>query len=193
MDDFNYDDMRKLEPGRKYTLVSFSEFGFPYQIQFVLKGMRYEPYAQYKESYCMIYRQPRQRQDRMIRFYGIKQYIIWEGWVYPKTDMYGSPRVNNYPEGQVTVRESWQCFDARYMQRALATVSQAPFIQNLRVPDVMAADVSEVGRQVWQDAKITHVVDTKLENVRRTMLKASGFALSVVRSPLLTAGSAAAV
>lgn len=133
------DQLRRLEAGKKYTLVGFSEFGFPYQIQMKLIGVRYEPYAQYADSYLLIFKREGGRKECMIRFYDIKQFIIWDGYVYPTTDMYVKRNAIQYAEGKVDTMQSWVCFDPRYMERAIMTVDQPPFIQNIKVKDLLEA------------------------------------------------------
>lgn len=123
--------LRELIPGNKYTLVGFGEFGFLYQIQMTLKEVRVEPYAQYPVSYVLVFVPERKRSARQVRFYDDRKFIVWDGWVYPNTEMYVRKQVKLYDSQPVTIQESWTCFDQRYLTRAKLSVEQAPIIENL--------------------------------------------------------------
>lgn len=121
----------QLKIGSKYTLVSFSEFGFPYDMQFTLLGIRREPYAQYPVSYVLEFMQKGKRKARQMRFYDIKRVIIWDGFVAPETGMYAATSRNkDFSDGPVSIERSWTCFDPRYMARALNSVTQDPVVDS---------------------------------------------------------------
>lgn len=128
------EQLLKLKTGAKYTLVGFSEFGFPYQVQMILSRIVIEPYAQYPVSYLLIFKQQGKRKERQIRFYDMKKFIVWEGWVYPNTEMYVSRSLKDYESGPVEISKSWVCFDQRYLTCALLSVDREPFIQSLYYP-----------------------------------------------------------
>ncbi len=122
--------LTQLEVGKKYTIVGMSEFGFPYQFQIVLEEVRVEPYAQYKESYLLIFKQKKKILSRQIRFYGIKPVLVWDGWADPDTEMYPFKKTSDYgSSGVVVIRTGYPCFDDRYMQRARDSVKTAPIIE----------------------------------------------------------------
>lgn len=134
--------LTQMVQGRKYTVVSMGEFGFPYQMQMTLVKVKVEPYAQYGKSYVLEFKQPKKRLNRMLRFYGDRPLIVWEGWVNPKTDMYIKSGVKDYSSGAVTIQESLPCFDLEYLRIARYSVQQEPFFSNcdsIRPRDPQAA------------------------------------------------------
>lgn len=123
----------ELKTGRKYTLVGMSDIGFPYQKRMVITyPTDVMPYAQYPQSYVVTFREVGKRKDRQIRFYDNMSVIVWDGWVYPKTEMFvdvdQQVDVNDYDTFR-TVRKSLACFDPQYMKIARFSVSQEPLIE----------------------------------------------------------------
>ena len=136
--------LKVLEVDKKYTIVGMGEFGFPYQFQMTLIEVRWEPYAQYQESALLIFRVPRKRNLRQVRFYNSRPFIVWEGWVSPDTEMYPFQKVKDYgTSGMVTLRSGFPCFDPRYMQIALDSVKQPPVA--VRFDEVKAAAMNMAG------------------------------------------------
>lgn len=128
--------LKELEVGKKYTVVGLGEFGFPYKFQIILQEVRVEPYAQYPESYLVIFKLPRKKNLRMLRFYengGVKgDVIVWDGWVTPDTTMYRKWDVSDYGLGPVTTGESLRCFDPAYLIIARESIEQKPLIECFR-------------------------------------------------------------
>lgn len=141
------DDLKKLEAGKRYTLVGMGEFGFPYQVQMVLEEVRVEPYAQYPESILLIYKQRNKRSLRQIRFYGNKGALVWDGWVFPDTEMYRTKEFKDYDSGAALVQRSFRCFDPRYFIVARNSVSSTPIIECFDNPEGLSV-VSTFGPAV---------------------------------------------
>ena len=127
MDQLN--KLTELQPGKRYTVVGMGEFGFPYQFQIVLTEVRVERYAQYPQTFLLIFKQKGKRLPRQLRFYDTRSVIVWEGWVSPNTNMYPFTSIKDYDSGPVTVRTGYPCFDKRYMQIARDSVKAIPLVE----------------------------------------------------------------
>ena len=128
-----FQKLGQLVVGKQYTIVSFSEFGFPYAYRFKLVKIWFAPYAQHNKACWMHILPVGKRKAREITLYDIKQFIIWEGYVYPRIDMYVAQSVNDYGTGAVVTRKSLTCFDPEYMRIALYSVRTLdPVIQWFR-------------------------------------------------------------
>lgn len=125
--------LKELVPGKRYTLVAFGEMGFLYQIQMTLQEVRVQPYAQYPVSYCLVFVPERKRTARMVRFYDDVRFIVWDGWVYPNTEMWVSKETKFYEvegkEERVDCKQSWLCFDQKYLTRAKLSVEKEPLME----------------------------------------------------------------
>lgn len=77
-----------LEVGRKYTLVKFTDYGFPYAVQFKPKAFVIKPYAQYPETAYLQFRAKGMQRDNTIRIMPTDKFLIFRGWVKPDVDMY---------------------------------------------------------------------------------------------------------
>ena len=123
----NYQEIsKKLVPGKKYTLVAMSEFGFPYKVHMTLVEAKVEPYAQYKESLVIYFKKARGRRVYGVRFYGIKEFLIWEGFVNPDTNMYG--QVEDRGDGVIVKTSRYRCFDSRYLYDAIESMKTKPVV-----------------------------------------------------------------
>jgi hypothetical protein len=120
-----YREFTKLRQGEKYTMVTGGEMGFVRKTQFVFDSLKFGRYAQYHDSVQVIFKVRRKRNLSSIQFYGIKSFIIWEGFVDPVTDMYGAPKLEN---GLTVRRSKYLSFDLGYFTDALNSVTQNPLI-----------------------------------------------------------------
>jgi len=140
----DYSKLKWLVPGKRYTLCAMAEFGFPYACRMTFTSVNVHPWAQYPETYLIRCLPKRKKIPMGLRFYDIKDLIIWEGWVEPKVDMYVRRSVMDSDYGPVTVRESLRCFDRKYLRIALESVKQKPLIALIKDPDVLSVPLREV-------------------------------------------------
>mgnify|MGYP001367553671 CR=1 FL=1 len=115
-----------LKQGEKYTAVSFTEFGYPFSVQFRLVNAVVEPYAQYDEVLKLIIKKKgAKKYDSLLMCCPYQKLIIWEGWVNPDVDMWkGRVEVKE----DVIIREALFAFDPRYLKYAIESVDKDPII-----------------------------------------------------------------
>lgn len=118
------EQFNKLEKGKRYTLVGMTEFGFPYKVQFTLESVEYGTYAQYREAVTLRFKQKNKRKISGTRFYGLKECLVYEGWVEPKTDMWAN--ADDLGDG---VKRSMASFDTRFMQIAKNSIKAPALIE----------------------------------------------------------------
>ena len=109
-----FEDLKKLLPGKKYTLVGLNEFGFPYFVHVTFQTVKFEPYAQYQDAATIVYKKKSGRKLLAKRVYGDKQIIAFRGWIKPDTSLF------------VGGKTSLPCFDERYLEIARESVVDAP-------------------------------------------------------------------
>ena len=108
------------ENGRKYTLVKFNDFGFPYSMPFTAHDFRIQPYAQYPETGLLVIKPKGKRNLRGIRIYPHSKFLIFKGWVDPDVEMYRDYDFSD--DGQVECKKSLLCFASEYMEIARNSV-----------------------------------------------------------------------
>ena len=115
-----------LKQGEKYTVVGFTDFGYPYSIQFRLIKAEVESYAQYDESLNLIFRKKNARKhNSCLVFLPKQEFIIWEGWVNPDVDMW---KGNKEIKEDMIIREALFPFDHQYLKNAIESVDKDPII-----------------------------------------------------------------
>ena len=73
-------DAAGLVPGRKYTLVYLSEFGFPIAEKITFHGCTLTTYAQHADVVRLTYTPYRKRSTRSRLFLGSSSLLIFNGW-----------------------------------------------------------------------------------------------------------------
>jgi hypothetical protein len=117
-----------LEVGKKYTLASMGEFGFPHAMNFVLTKIDFEKYAQYNDAVKIQYKGKGKRLERAQWLLPYSQVIIWPGWVSPNVEMYGEAEPGKTP-GVTVSRSKFLSFDKGYMGIARASVEGEPLVE----------------------------------------------------------------
>lgn len=102
-----------LKPGHKYTLVYFSEFGFPVAQKITFDSMSLTTYAQHSDVVKLVFTPYRKRSKYSRRFYN-SSLMIFEGW----QDMDESATNEILKDdGQIKVTKSkYSCFSASYIE-----------------------------------------------------------------------------
>lgn len=113
-----------LEKCKRYTILGFTEFGFPYHMHITFLKYEVEPYAQYKKSYVLYFIKRRHKKVSGIRIYGIKKIYIFEDWIDLKTELFVSERLS---AAGIQTQETRNCFDEQYMVDAIDSANQVPF------------------------------------------------------------------
>lgn len=117
-------NLNDLKVGSKYTIVLMSEIGFLTHPQhFILKGVtRLSQYAQYSEAYKLVIRRKRKRSDEAFILHPGKSFLLYEGHVSPKTEIFGEP-------DSMGCRESlFSSCDPRYFDLAVESIPEKPLI-----------------------------------------------------------------
>jgi hypothetical protein len=124
-------DLMTLQAQKKYTLIVNSELGFGVSaIQFTMHTVQVGRYAQYDNCIEIIFTPKRKRNLHSIKFYGKKDFALFEGWVEVDTNMFAEPE----DQGIIVVRKAkYPSFDDRFMDDAIASVKVAPlFIKRFK-------------------------------------------------------------
>ena len=106
-----------LKPGKKYTLVYYSDFGFPVSVQMTYDSMKICGYAQYEDAVLLYFKQKGKRKIVGKYFYGYKKLAIYEGW---KELPYGFLFETIRTEPDYTLQKSkYTSFDDRYFSDSI--------------------------------------------------------------------------
>lgn len=110
--------LSSLIEGKRYTFMMSSEFGFPAKIQVTYNSGELKPYAQYAHSVVLYFKRNRARKLFGIRLYGIKDIIIYEGWI--DLDKEVETEVVIKDDDKCTlIKSKYTCFDSRYFTDVL--------------------------------------------------------------------------
>ncbi len=103
----------ELKPGHKYTLVYFTEFGFPVAQKITFSSMSFTTYAQHSDVVKLVFTPFRKRSKYSRRFYNCSL-MIFEGW----QDMDESVTDEIIrDDGEIKVMKSkYTCFSASYIE-----------------------------------------------------------------------------
>lgn len=116
-------DAAGLVPGRKYTLVYLSEFGFPIAEKITFHGYTLTTYAQHADVVRMNYTPYRKRSTRGRLFCGSSSLLIFNGWQeLPETATHETLKED---EKVKITRSKHGCFSASYIEDA-ATLLKDP-------------------------------------------------------------------
>lgn len=101
-----------LKAGCKYTLVYYSDFGFPVSVQITFDSMKICGYAQYDDAVLLFFKQKGKRKIIGKYFYGYKKLAIYEGWKeLPEDFSFNTIRTGS----DYTLKKSkYTSFDDRY-------------------------------------------------------------------------------
>lgn len=120
-----FDEIKnKLKEGEKYTLWGFDTPGLPYSLQMRHKECKYEPYAQNRDMFIIVFKPKHCKYYRKLRMHNVKTLIIWEGWVKPDDDTYPTKG----RKGLIGWKMSRPGFDVGYIKAALESVENEPII-----------------------------------------------------------------
>lgn len=115
----------ELVPGHKYTLVYFSEFGFPVVEKITYHGLTLTTYAQHSDVVRLTCTPYRYRSKRSRLFCG-ESLLIFDGWQdLPESATHENLR----DDGKVKVtRSKYECFSASYIEDAAALLQNPVLI-----------------------------------------------------------------
>lgn len=100
-----------LVPGKKYTLVYLSEFGFPVCYKVTFNSLECTTYAQYSDCVKMCFTPYRKRTMLKKYFYNCSV-MIFEGWQDLKEE--DTKELIHENAASKTYRSKYACFDSRY-------------------------------------------------------------------------------
>ena len=119
-------DAAGLVPGRKYTLVYLSEFGFPIAEKITFHGYTLTTYAQHADVVRMNYTPYRKRSTRGRLFCGSSSLLIFNGWQdLPETATHETLKED---EKVKITRSKYGCFSASYIEDAAALLKDPVLI-----------------------------------------------------------------
>ena len=102
----------RMEAGKRYTLVTMSDFGMPVALNFTFHDVDYKAYAQYEDA-ATVYCFPKgARNLRQVRLHN-QSFAIYSGWRVLSDDMIFN--VERRPNGVVSKAGKYASFDERYM------------------------------------------------------------------------------
>lgn len=119
-------DAAGLVPGRKYTLVYLSEFGFPIAEKITFHGCTLTTYAQHADVVRLTYTPYRKRSPRGRLFCGSSSLLIFNGW----QDLPESATSETLKEDEKIkiTRSKYESFSASYIEDAAALLKNPVLI-----------------------------------------------------------------
>lgn len=119
-------DAARLVPGRKYTLVYLSEFGFPIVEKITFHGYTLTTYAQHADVVRLTYTPCRKRSPRGRLFCGSSSLLIFNGWqVLPEQATHETLKED---EKVKITRSKYESFSASYIEDAAALLKDPVLI-----------------------------------------------------------------
>lgn len=119
-------DAAGLVPGRKYTLVYLSEFGFPIAEKITFHGYTLTTYAQHADVVRLTYTQYRKRSTRGRLFCGSSSLLIFNGWQeLPETATHETLKED---EKVKITRSRYESFSSSYIEDAAALLKDPVMI-----------------------------------------------------------------
>lgn len=119
-------DAAGLIPGRKYTLVYLSEFGFPIAEKITFHGCTFTTYAQHADVVRLTYTPYRKRSPRGRLFCGSSSLLIFNGW-QDLPEQATSETLKEDEKVKIT-RSKYGCFSASYIEEAAALLKDPVLI-----------------------------------------------------------------
>lgn len=101
-----------LEAGKKYTVVSCGDFGFPIAKKITLEDVELTTYAQYSDCVKLTFKPFRKRKSYCQYLYD-KSFLIFEGW-HDLKDADTKNVIKDNGDVKVTMSK-YVCFDSRYI------------------------------------------------------------------------------
>jgi len=126
-----FSDLLNLEVGKRYTVIVDNDMGFGVKaVQFTFHSSKLDRFAQYEHAVEVIFTPKKKRNLHSIKFYGKKDFALFEGWVDVNTDPFSVPE----DQGIMVVRRmKYSSCDSRFMDDAIASVKATPlFIKRFR-------------------------------------------------------------
>lgn len=126
-----FSDLLNLESGKRYTVIVENEMGFGVNaVQFTFHSSKLGRFAQYENAVEVIFTPKKKRNLHSIKFYGKKDFALFDGWVDVNTDPFSAPE----DQGVMVVRRmKYSSCDSRFMDDAIASVNATPlFIKRFR-------------------------------------------------------------
>lgn len=126
-----FSDLLNLEVGKRYTVIVENDMGFGVNaVQFTFHSSKLGRFAQYEHAVEVIFTPKQKRNLHGIKFYGKKDFALFEGWVDVNTDAFSAPE----DQGIIVVRRmKYSSCDSRFMDDAIASVKATPlFVKRFR-------------------------------------------------------------
>ncbi len=126
-----FSDLLNLEVGKRYTVIVENDMGFGVNaVQFTFHSSKLGRFAQYENAVELIFTPKKKRNLHSIKFYGKKDFALFEGWVDVNTDAFSAPE----DQGIIVVRRmKYSSCDSRFMDDAIASVKETPlFVKRFR-------------------------------------------------------------
>lgn len=126
-----FSDLLNLEIGKRYTVIVENDMGFGVNaVQFTFHSSKLGRFAQYENAVELIFTPKKKRNLHSIKFYGKKDFALFEGWVDVNTDPFSVPE----DQGIIVVRRmKYSSCDSRFMDDAIASVKATPlFVKRFR-------------------------------------------------------------
>lgn len=119
-----FSDLLNLEVGKRYTVIVENDMGFGVKaVQFTFHSSKLGRFAQYEHAVEVIFTPKKKRNLHSIKFYGKKDFALFEGWVDVNTDPFSAPEDQGI---MVVTRMKYSSCDSRFMDDAIASVKATP-------------------------------------------------------------------
>lgn len=119
-----FSDLLNLETGKRYTVIVENDMGFGVKaVQFTFHSLKLGRFAQYENAVEVIFTPKKKRNLHSIKFYGKKDFALFEGWVDVNTDPFSAPEDQGI---MVVKRMKYSSCDSRFMDDAIASVKATP-------------------------------------------------------------------
>lgn len=119
-----FSDLLNLENGKRYTIIVENDMGFGVNaVQFTFHSSKLGRFAQYENAVEVIFTPKKKRNLHSIKFYGKRDFVLFEGWVEVDTNPFGPYE----DQGIVVSRKmKYSSCDSRFMDDAIASVKATP-------------------------------------------------------------------
>lgn len=119
-----FSDLLNLETGKRYTVIVENDMGFGVKaVQFTFHSSKLGRFAQYENAVEVIFTSKKKRNLHSIKFYGKKDFALFEGWVDVNTNPFSAPEDQGI---MVVKRMKYSSCDSRFMDDAIASVKATP-------------------------------------------------------------------
>jgi len=117
----NNKEILESKQGKKITMFSLGEMGFPQLVHCTLEKVEVKDWAQYTNILHIQYRPLRKRTSYLIRIKDHTDILFYDGYLNLKSDMF-------VEDSKMTLK----CFDKKYFEIAKNSTDKKPFLEHIK-------------------------------------------------------------